>query len=128
MAPSVVARYRPRSMTQESTRRVPDAIRIGRPESAEVTAGLVLRSALASRRDGGLSDARATRVMRAFCDAAHARQLPVSTLIVSMKHVWLRSAAVHRLPPHEAWALLDRLVNACVSAFYARVRADAAHD
>jgi hypothetical protein len=115
-------------MAQEPTKRVPDALRLRRPRSADVTAAIVLRSALASRRDGGLSEAHAARVMRTFCDAAQRRQLPVSSLIVSIKHAWLRSADVHRLPPHEAWVLLDRLVTGCVGAFYAGVRGDAARE
>jgi hypothetical protein len=89
--------------------------------SAEVADALLV-SALATEHDQRARDVRLA--VRELCDAARRCQIPVSSIIVTIKRAWMRSPDVRALPPGEARALLDRLVSTCLVAFYTGVRAN----
>jgi hypothetical protein len=96
------------------------------PWVADIDADAVIQSALHDQDDGEAGEVRTALAVRQLCDAARRRDLPVASVIVSIERAWLRSIEVRRLPTRDARSVLDRLVTACLSAFYVGLWTDAA--
>ena len=88
-------------------------------DGTEELARALLHQALRAQQGGQLSPGAVRAPLRALCDCARARGLPIESVLVTLKHEWREAPESRHLGRVESAAVLERLVSLCIAEFYA---------